>query len=547
MSRYLAIDIDQQALFVVDGSARGGAAKVENALAWADDAMPPLTADTAKAYGERLKEHLKAGGIAPGPVLVAVGRDKVILKELRYPAVPPVQEPAIVKFQAMKELTESPDDVVLDYAPLVNGVANPDAERRSMAVVLRKDVFAAIQTMCTTAGLKLAGVTPRPFAVASGITRAFAAGAVQPPDSADDAVAVLTPAPSGGEFTVLRHGQVSFTRAVPAQVMVSEPQLVNEVRRNLAVYAGQNPTHPVKAVYVAEAESGAVGWAGRLRTTLGVPVYPFDPLAGAAAAGVPPQQRGRFAGAVGLLAGKAADTLSINFASPRAPRADADPNKRKMVFAGLIAAGLLLAAGVWGWVTLSAANTELAELRQKKENLDATLKRMDPDGKRLAAVDDWSKREIVWVDELQDMTDRFAPDDAVRVNYFEGKTLPAGKDGKQPRGQGTIEMRVGTKSPDAVGRVVSAIERENTAAAKFYTATQQRTAGLASGSGGYNQLFTITTDVTRRPPELYTRLPAFITPSRRTSGGTLASTPQPDEKKADPDATDPDPATPGDP
>ncbi|HUR54474.1 MAG TPA: hypothetical protein VMZ71_10105, partial [Gemmataceae bacterium] len=98
--RYLAIDIDQQALFVVAGSARGGAAKVENALAWADDAMPPLTADTAKVYGERLKEQLRVAGIAAGPVLVAVGRDKVILKELRYPAVPPVQEPALVKFQA---------------------------------------------------------------------------------------------------------------------------------------------------------------------------------------------------------------------------------------------------------------------------------------------------------------------------------------------------------------------------------------------------------------------------------------------------------------
>ena len=126
MSRYLAIDIDQQAVFVAAGTARGGAAKVEHALAWADDAMPPLTADTAKGYGERLKEHLKTAGIAAGPVLVAVGRDKVILKELRYPAVPPVQEPALVKFQAMKELTESPDDVVLDYAPLANARVSPD-------------------------------------------------------------------------------------------------------------------------------------------------------------------------------------------------------------------------------------------------------------------------------------------------------------------------------------------------------------------------------------------------------------------------------------
>ena len=545
--RFLAIDIDQQAVFVAAGTARGGAAKVEHALAWADDQMPPLTGDTAKGYGERLKEQLKAAGIAPGPVLVAVGRDKVILKELRYPAVPPVQEPALVKFQAMKELTESPEDVVLDYAPLANGVLNAETERRSMAVVVRKDVFNAIAAMCTAAGLKLAGVTPRPFAITSGLTRAFAAGAVQPPDSTEDAVAVLTPAPSGGEFTVVRHGQVSFTRAVPGPVMASESQLVNEVRRNLAVYAGQNPSHPVMAVYVAEAESGAVGWAGRLRAALGVAVHAYDPLAGADATGVPPPQRGRFAGAVGLLAGKAADTLQINFASPRQPKADKDPNKRKMALYGLLAAAVVLALGAWGYMELSAANRRVAQLRNDKTAKEDQLKRMEPDAKRLAAVDEWAKREVVWLDELFDMTDRFPKDDSVRVNSFDAKPHPPTKDGKQPRGQAAIELRVGAKKPDAALGLTPAIERENTSAARFYGGTATLTGGTGTGVGGYNQLFIVKADVFRRNPEQYIRQPSFITPSRRTGGGTLAAAPQAEEKteekKADPDA-DPDPNDP---
>ena len=127
MSRYLAIDIDPQGLFVAAGTVRGGTARVEGALAWSDDGPPPLTAESAKAIGEQLRERLRAAGIASGPVLIAVGRERVILKELRYPAVPPAEEPALVRFQAMKELTENPDDVVLDYAPLGNGVADPTA------------------------------------------------------------------------------------------------------------------------------------------------------------------------------------------------------------------------------------------------------------------------------------------------------------------------------------------------------------------------------------------------------------------------------------
>ncbi|HUR54604.1 MAG TPA: hypothetical protein VMZ71_10755, partial [Gemmataceae bacterium] len=63
----------------------------------------------------------------------------------------------------------------------------------------------------------------------------------------------------------------------------------------------------------------------------------------------------------------------------------------------------------------------------------------------------------------------------------------------------------------------------------------------------YNQLFIIKTDVTRRNPDQYTRNPVFTTPSRRMNGGTLPSTPQPDEeKKGDPDATDPDATEPDD-
>ena len=40
-------------------------------------------------------------------------------------------------------------DVVLDYAPL----GEHGGERRSMAVVVRKDLFNAIQAMCLAAGM----------------------------------------------------------------------------------------------------------------------------------------------------------------------------------------------------------------------------------------------------------------------------------------------------------------------------------------------------------------------------------------------------------
>ncbi|MDB5307517.1 MAG: hypothetical protein JWO38_1719 [Gemmataceae bacterium] len=512
MSRYLAIDIDPQGLFVVAGTARGGVAKVEHALAWVpgdEHGPPPLTAATAAAIGEQLRDRLKAAGIPLAPALVTVGRDKVILKEVRFPPVPPAEEPAVVRFQAIKEITESPDEVVLDYAPLSNGTPDPAGERRAMAVVVRKDVFAAIQAMCVAAGLKLVAVTPRPYATAAGLARAFAGGTAPPPELPADAAAVLTLGPQGGEFTVARAGQVSFTRSVPSQVMANEAILLGEVRRNLTVFAGQNPGHPVRAVYVAEAEDVLGGWAGRLRAGLAVPVHAFDPVPEVAA--VPEGLRGRYAGAAGLLAGQAAG-LPINFAAPRQPAVEANPHRKLFAAAGAVAALLLLVGGGLGYWALDAADARLKTLREDKASKEKLLADWEPDRKRLEAADQWAGREVNYLDELFDMADRFPPGDQVRASKFEGTAIRPDRTGKQ-EAQATVKLQVGAKNPDAAAAVVSAIDRDNTGAAKYYLGTK-RLVGGATGTGGFNLASTIETKVNHRPPTGYTRAPSFSPPRR---------------------------------
>ena len=520
MSRYLAIDIDAQGLFVVAGSARGGSARVEHALSWADDTFPGLTPDTAKAVGEQLRDRLKEAGIAAAPVLAAVGRDKVILKEVRYPAVAPSEEPALVRFQAMKEMSENADDVVLDYAPILDAAGEVNAERRAMAVVVRKDVFAAVQAMCAFAGLKLAGVTPRPYALAAGLARGFAGRAVSPPDNPADPVALFTTGPQGGEFTVVRGTQVSFTRTVPAPVLANEQTLVNELRRNLTVYGGQNPTQPVRAVYVAEGENALGGWSGRLRTGLPVPVHAFDPLAGAVEA-VPAQHRGRFAGAAGLLAGRAANALPINFASPRQPRAAADPKRKQLLLVAAAVGLLVLLGGGYGLLALDRADTELDRLQEKKAGLEKSLAGVDPDLERLKAVDAWGKREVVWLDELYDLADRMPPGDAIRLTGITTTPRPVDKTGKQDA-QGLAELKLAAKNPDAATSLTSAFEADNRGKAKFYLNTEKKIGPVAANTA-YNQTFTITTKVNHRQPEQYTRFPQFAVPYRKGSGPGAAA------------------------
>jgi hypothetical protein len=514
LSKYLAIDLDPSGLYVVAGTARGGSVKIEQALSWSADSdggPPPLSAETAKAVGEQLRDRLKGAAIAPAPVLVSVSRDRVILKEIRHPAVKPTEEPALVRFQALKEITESPDDVVIDYVPL-SGAA-PDGEKRALAVVLRRDVYSAIQAMCTAAGLKLAGVTPRPFAVAAGLTRAFASAAAPPPDNTEESLGVLTVGPAGGEFVVVRHAEVLFTRAVPAPVASSETLLVGEIRRNLAVYAGQDPAHPVKSVYVAE--SGPLGWTARLRTGIGVPVHAYDPL-DTAVPELTGVVRGRFVGAAGLLAAKANDTLPINFASPRQPRVAAHPMKQKMMLAALVAMLLIAAGGLFGWMQLEAADEKIANLQTRKAQLEQSVTQLEPKEKQYKAIEQWQTREVVWLDELYDLADRFPSIDKLRLTQFAGTAIQPDKNGKQDA-QARLELKLATTQAEAVDALVTAIERDNQNKKFFYLGTQKIV---------QQDVFTILTKVNRRQPNEYTRHPTFSVPNRRVFS---FSTPPPKE------------------
>ena len=519
MANYIAIDLDSQGLFAVAGSARG-AAKVTHAVAWTgDDAPPPLTADTAKAIGEALRDRLRAAGVSAAPAVVAVGRDRVILKELRYPPVPPADEPALVRFQALKEVSEAPDEIVLDYAPL----GEASGERRAMAVVLRKELFAAIRTMCEAAGLKLAGVTPRPYAIAAGLVRAIASGAA-PAAGADDAVVALTLGAGGGEFAVVRRGEVTFTLALPAPVVASETMLVAQVRRNLAVYSGQNPGSPVQAVYVAEV-GGPV--AARLGAALGVPVHAYDPFAGALPA-VPAPVRGRFAGAIGLLAGRAADALPINFASPRQPVVDKDPAKRRLAILALAAALFLAVGAAGGFWLVGRANAEVEQLTADRDKLKETVGGGGPDAARMKGIDGWTKREVVWLDELHDLADRMPADDGVRVTSLTGTPIAPGKDGKQ-EAQARLELKLAVTGTASSTALMSAFERDNSGPNKYYIGTNQVIGGLLPASAGakHNQLVTLVTKVNHREPNQYTRAPRFAPPKRMNGGVGIASTPAP--------------------
>lgn len=516
MPRFLAIDADAHGLTVASGTVRGATVQLEQTMSWTD-APQALSPSTAAPLGKRLAELLKGAGIAPAPVLFAVGRDRIILKEIKHPPSPPQDEPAVVRFQAMKEFTESPDDGVLDYIPLG---AEPSGERRSLVAYVNGDSYNAIKTLCDAAGLKLAAVTPRPFAAAAAAGRAVTTGAIPVPDAVDAAIAVVTLNETSGEFTVVKNGAIRFSRTVSSLALANEGSLVGEMKRNLSVYGAQSGGDAVQAIYLAEAETGLSGWSGRLGASLPVPVYPFDPLAGSPAAErIPPKLRGRFTGVVGLLAGKARfGPPAINFAQPRQPKADVNPNRNRNAVALLL--GLVALAGLafGGYVLVSSSNETTARLRREVESLKKDIEAKEPDAKRLAAAEEFEKRSIPWIDELYDLAIHFPDINKMKVTSFIGTAIPppTNKGLKQASATTVSAGRPGAKVDPPVAKVRLSIASENgtlpeelvrslARESKYYTGVKTTTGALLPGGSARNpvQQFIVEAQLYRRSPADY--------------------------------------------
>jgi len=403
VARFLALDWDHNQLHVVLATVAGGSVRVLRAAVWAEEA--PLSAANAAAAGERLKARLAEANTPAAPVLACLGRDRVIVKDIRYPAVPPHEEPAVVRFQALKELTGSADEVVLDYTSAGDG---PNGERRAMVLVARREHLNAYQELCQAAGLKLVGATPRPFGLAASIDRLVGTTVLMPPpEPGDGAVGVLAVAEGWAEFCVSRGGTL-----LQARSLVPGPSLAAEVRRSLAAYDGQATGQPVRAVYVAGAADNAA-LRERLHNLIEIPVHLLDPFAGSEEPDQPPlDKRGGFVGLVGLLYLRGTRTgLPVNFVHPKEPKPPADPNKRKLLIGLAVAAAVLVAVGLLTLFELSRLDKQLKAQVAQNRDLDELLRVSEEDDKRIKAIGAWNDQNVVWLDEFYDLTDRFPDPD----------------------------------------------------------------------------------------------------------------------------------------
>jgi hypothetical protein len=496
VARFLAIDWDPPKLNVLGANISKGKARIEGSLALP---LPQeLTAASAAAIGKTLKDSLGQAGLASAPALFCLGRDRVIIKEMKVPYVPAHEEPTIVKFQATKELTDASNDVVLDYARLA--VPKAGAQTPVQVVIVRKAIVAAIQALCQAAGLKLHAIVPRPFALAGLLDR-------KAPTTVPITRGLLVPTGNDeAEFCVYCADQLVWARTLSV-----DPGLTSEVQKNLMLLATQKDDLPELQRIETTGLPGLGSWR--------VPKEPLEPWRDS---DVPPQNPVAFLGALGLaeLAARSAE-LTVNLASPKEPKPIVDHNQRRKKFAMTVAACLApLLLGAWYW-QVSAMEARIAVLQEEKADFDQKWKATEQVRTDVAALKEWGDTSISWADELYDIAARFPHEEGLRLTKLNAKLQPRGPSKMGPPGHITIHGILKSDQKKLVAKFQDALQQDK-------SLSNLRVETTKPGE------FDLSYDILKRPAEKY--MTQLVVPPKQKAPAEevkAAPTPTPNEEADD--------------
>jgi Tfp pilus assembly PilM family ATPase len=408
MARFLALEWDSFEARLAVASARGSDVYIEQAFS-----VPLGLRDgeaksdsSPEAIGEKLRGAMSAARVRATDALVVVGRANIELKQLTLPPVPDEELPDMVRLQAMREFHSLGENWPLDYLPLNNGAQE---NRTVLAAAMSPELLAQFQQVCQAAGLTVARLILRPCAAASLFLR-------RPESTAEQVRLLVDFLNDEADLTVLVGRDAAFLRTARLPVNVlsdaeSSRPLLAEIRRTIAAAQNQLGGRKVEAIYVCGTQAEHAAVVSRLEQELGLPARLFDPLAGLhvdpALKRNQPDNIGRFAPLLGMLADEIEQVQhGMDFLNPR--KRPVSPSKRnKYAVYGLAACAVVLLAVFVIWQRLSSLDAEIAELSNQSKALDPVVTSSKEVERAVTEIKAWSKSDIVWLDELRELSEEF--------------------------------------------------------------------------------------------------------------------------------------------
>jgi len=482
MPRILAIDWDRQEVRCVLAAVTGDETKVLLATS------VPLI-DVAEG-GEEVPRDVAAslrsalGGTRLGrcPTIVAVHRAGVEILDLTLPPATDAELAVLVLHQALREAQTYDGEASLDFLPMND---DPGQARQVCAAVLSAATREGIQETCAAAGVKPSRIVLRPLAAASLFARTNA--------PLERVCLLVSLVADEADLTVLVEGRVVFLRTVRLRVGAGEgaaaQRLSTEIARTLVV-AQQGPLggSPVERVYVYSGPGEHQTLVDQLAVDSGLAVTTLDPFESADVSSIElPGSAGRFASLLGMIVDESRGAHAMDFLHPRRP--PRPPNRRRtLAVVAAILATAALAGGTYYWGLLQEENDTIAQRRKQVAEYDDLLKRQSGPEQLVEAIDAWNAAEIVWLDELCDLSKRFPPGgDAIVLRM----SLSPGR-----REGGTIELSGLVRDSSIVAQIDRNLTDE-------YRTVKSRRVGLQERGKDLSWLFESSISILPRDKQLY--------------------------------------------
>jgi Tfp pilus assembly PilM family ATPase len=427
MPRLLAIEWnDTEARLAVASSSPGGAV-IEQAFSVALRSHLPGSDGSDVDPGERIGTALAARGIGRVDTLVALGRASIELRQLSVPPAPDEELPDMVRFQALREFNAMEEDWHLDFVPIEG---TPGEAQAVLAAAVSPELIQQTQSTCHAAGLKARRIVLRPFGAASLFARS---------QSETEAAVRLLIDLLGDEtdLTVMMDGQVVLLRTArlpgdPLESADAAQALLGEARRTMAAVQNQLGGRRVESVVLCGAAEQHRALAARIQEKVEANTELFDPFGGLTlgrelSKGLP-DHPGRFAPLLGILL----DELE---SAPHAmdflhPRKRPEPASRRNVYAsaGLGIAVVVMLGIVFGWMYRNSIKADIKQLSAESTRLEKDVKLANKKIEAAEAIQNWTRQEVVWLDELRWLSEKFPPaEDAMLVKLELSPTREGGK------------------------------------------------------------------------------------------------------------------------
>jgi len=405
MAQLLALEWNDDEARLAVAASRGSQAVIEQAFSLKLEPAASGSDPEESNVGRRIAAALAARGIGRLDTLVAVGRANIELRLLELPPAPDAELPALVRFQAMRELGALEEDWPLDFIPL-DDVA--DQPRNVLAAAIDSGLVEQIQHTCRGAGLKPQRLILRPCAAASLLRRG---------QDADQSEVRLLIDLLGDEadLTALSDRKVVFLRTVrlggdPLAATEHSGGLLAEIRRTMAAVRNQLDGRRVESLVLCGTGPEHVALAELFHERLQVRTELFDPFAGVKLGaelreGLP-DEPGRFAPLLGMLLDELDQAPhAIDFLHPRRPP-EPPTTRVKYLLAGVAAIALIGLVFLLGPLQRWRLEGEIADLQRESKSLDKQVAAAAKVEQAVREIEKWTGTEVVWLDELRRLCEK---------------------------------------------------------------------------------------------------------------------------------------------